>query len=106
MSNGFVAGAAECRDVQQQGVELGGHIGGGLRVGDSADNVVQGRVAGYTKTYHNLRFDDASGHLYVNLFVNNAENSRITTNVVPVWSSTTANYALPRTYGVRVGFKY
>ena len=72
----------------------------------SADNVVQGRVAGYTKTDLNLRFDGASGHLYVNLFVNNAENSRITTNVVPVWSSTTANYALPRTYGVRVGFKY
>ncbi|MDE1915360.1 MAG: TonB-dependent receptor [Sphingomonadales bacterium] len=72
----------------------------------SSDNSAQGRVDAYSKTDLNLRFDDASGHAYVNLFVNNVENSRILTNVTPVWSSTSSNYAPPRTYGVRLGFTY
>ncbi|NMN05434.1 MULTISPECIES: TonB-dependent receptor [unclassified Novosphingobium] len=72
----------------------------------TAQNIAQGRIAGYTKTDLNLQFDDASGHAYVNLFINNVEDRRIPTTVVPVWSSTTASYAPPRTYGVRVGFKY
>lgn len=72
----------------------------------SSDNAVQGRIAGYTKTDLNLRYDEPSGHAYINLFMNNVEDRRIATTVVPVWSSTTASYAPPRTYGVRIGFKY
>ncbi|WDF75075.1 TonB-dependent receptor [Novosphingobium sp. KACC 22771] len=72
----------------------------------SSDNAVQGRIAGYTKTDLNLRYDEPSGHAYINLFMNNVEDRRIATTVVPVWSSTTASYAPPRTYGVRLGFKY
>ncbi|GHC94669.1 TonB-dependent receptor [Novosphingobium pokkalii] len=72
----------------------------------TAQNIAQGLIDGYTKTDLNLQFDDASGHAYVNFFVNNLEDRRIPTVVTPVWSSTTASYAPPRTYGVRIGFKY
>ncbi|AXU21454.1 hypothetical protein C7W88_21650 (plasmid) [Novosphingobium sp. THN1] len=72
----------------------------------SVDNAVQGRIGGYTKTDLNLQFDEPSGHAYLNLFMNNVEDRRIPTTIVPVWSSTTASYALPQAYGVRVGFKY
>lgn len=72
----------------------------------SVDNAIQGRVGGYTKTDLNLQFDEPSGHAYLNLFMNNVEDRRIPTTIVPVWSSTTASYALPQTFGVRTGFKY
>lgn len=72
----------------------------------SVDNAVQGRLPGYTKTDLNLQFDEPSGHAFVNFFVNNLEDRRIPVTVVPVWSSTTASYAPPRTYGVRLGFRY
>ncbi|WP_022677233.1 TonB-dependent receptor [Novosphingobium sp. B-7] len=72
----------------------------------TAQNIAQGLIDGYTKTDLNLQFDEASGHAYVNLFVNNLEDRRIPTLVTPVWSSTTASYAPPRTYGIRIGFKY
>jgi iron complex outermembrane recepter protein len=72
----------------------------------SVDNAIQGKIGGYTKTDLNLQFDEPSGHAYLNLFMNNVEDRRIPTTIVPVWSSTTVSYALPQTYGVRLGFKY
>lgn len=72
----------------------------------SSDNAVQGRLKGYTKSDINLQFDAPGGNVYLNLFMNNVEDRRIPTNVVPVWSSTTASYAMPRTWGLRIGYKY
>lgn len=72
----------------------------------TADNVPQGHLPGYTKIDLNLQFDEPSGHAYLNFFMNNVEDRRIPVNVVPVWSSTTASYSLPRTYGLRIGFRY
>ena len=72
----------------------------------SSDNAVQGRLKGYTKSDINLQFDAPGGNVYLNLFINNVEDRRIPTNVVPVWSSTTASYAMPRTWGLRIGYKY
>ncbi|GGB36239.1 TonB-dependent receptor [Sphingomonas metalli] len=72
----------------------------------TADNVAQGRLPGYTKTDLNLQLAAPGDAVYLNVFVYNVEDRRIPVNVVPVWSSTTASYAPPRTYGVRFGFRY
>ena len=69
-------------------------------------NYVQSRRASYTKTDLNLRYETSDGQLSVTAFVNNLENERVPNNLVTVWSSTTANYDPPRTYGVRLGMQF
>lgn len=69
-------------------------------------NYAQSRRASYTKTDLNLRYETNDAHLSVTGFVNNLENKRVANNLVTVWSSTTANYDPPRTYGVRLGMQF
>lgn len=66
-------------------------------------NYTQSRRDAYTKTDLNLRFEDADSRYSITAFVNNVEDSRVPNTLVTVWSSTTANYDPPRTYGVRLG---
>ncbi|WP_294321658.1 TonB-dependent receptor [uncultured Sphingomonas sp.] len=66
-------------------------------------NYAQSRRDAYTKTDLNLRFEDADDRYSITAFVNNVEDSRVPNTLVTVWSSTTANYDPPRTYGVRLG---
>ena len=66
-------------------------------------NYAQSRRDAYTKTDLNLRFENADEKYSITAFVNNVENSRVPNTLVTVWSSTTANYDPPRTYGLRLG---
>ena len=69
-------------------------------------NYAQSRRASYTKTDLNLRYETEDGQLSITGFVNNLEDERVANNLVTVWSSTTANYDPPRTYGVRLGMQF
>lgn len=73
------------------------------RTYSDVQNYAQSRRDAYTKTDLNLRFEDTDGKYSITGFVNNVENSRVPNTLVTVWSSTTANYDPPRTYGVRLG---
>lgn len=73
------------------------------RTFSDVQNYSQSRRDAYSKTDLNLRFEDADERYSITAFVNNVENSRVANNLVTVWSSTTANYDPPRTYGVRLG---
>ena len=66
-------------------------------------NYAQSRRDAYTKTDLNLRFEDADQRYSITAFVNNVEDNRVPNTLVTVWSSTTANYDPPRTYGIRLG---
>jgi iron complex outermembrane receptor protein len=69
-------------------------------------NYAQSLIGSYTKTDLNLRYDDAQDRFYIDGFINNVEDKRVADNVVTVWSSSTASYRRPRTYGVRVGVAF
>ncbi|WP_294334576.1 TonB-dependent receptor [uncultured Sphingomonas sp.] len=69
-------------------------------------NYATSRRDAYTKTDLNLRFEDGADRFSITAFVNNLEDNRVSNNLVTVWSSTTANYDPPRTYGIRLGMNF
>jgi iron complex outermembrane receptor protein len=64
------------------------------------------RVQAYTKSSVNIEYADPTHRWNVDGYVNNLENSVIRTGGATAVGLYWSSYELPRTYGVRIGYKY
>ena len=69
-------------------------------------NSIQAERATYTKTNLNLTYKNESGRLSVDAYVRNLENERVWQSANGKWDETTAYFMPPRTYGVRIGYRF
>ena len=69
-------------------------------------NTSQARRDDYTKSDLNVTYKDSSGRITVDAYVHNLENSTVWQSANAKWDETMAFYSPPRTYGVRVGYRF
>jgi iron complex outermembrane receptor protein len=60
----------------------------------------------YTKSDFNLTYVSESNHLSVNFYAHNLENRIRWQNISAAFASYMATYGTPRTYGIRVAYRY
>jgi iron complex outermembrane receptor protein len=73
---------------------------------DNISDPARGGRSAYSKTDLNLLYETADGRWSVNGFVHNVENKQVYISSVPLAAFATAMYMPPRTFGVRVGYKF
>ena len=64
------------------------------------------RVGAYSKTDLNLTYVDPSRRWSVMAFVDNLEDNAVRVNEIQAFNETFSDFAPPRTYGVRIGYRY
>lgn len=64
------------------------------------------RVPGYSKSNARIAYTDPSGSWNIQGFINNIENRRIRSNSFTLIGGYYSDYAPPRTYGMRLSYKY
>ena len=69
-------------------------------------NTAQATRGDYTRSDLNLTYKDGSGRLTVDAYIHNVENHSIWQSANAKWDETMAFYLPPRTYGVRVGYRF
>ena len=70
------------------------------------NNVAQARLPSYSKTDVNVNYTDGKGRLSVDAFVYNIEDNRVLTSASADWAVVSGTYSAPRTYGIRIGYRY
>lgn len=69
-------------------------------------NTEQATRKDYTKTDFNLTYKDPSGRVTVDAYVHNLENHTVWQSANAKWDETMAFYLPPRTFGLRVGYRF
>ncbi len=69
-------------------------------------NTVQATRKDYTRSDINLTYKTESDRLSVDVYIHNVENHTIWQSANAKWDETMAFYLPPRTYGVRVGYRF
>jgi len=69
-------------------------------------NSSQGITSAHSSTDLNLAYTSPSNQVTVDAYVHHLENSIVHSGVTAGWAYTSASYLPPRTFGVRVGYKF
>lgn len=69
-------------------------------------NTSQATRKDYTRSDLNLTYKDPSSRLTVDAYIHNVENHTVWQSANAKWDETMAFYMPPRTYGVRVGYRF
>lgn len=69
-------------------------------------NNLPSRIPAYTRSDFIVRYEAPDKHVSVEAFVNNIENKLILSSLFPASNVSNAYFAPPRTWGVRLGYRY
>jgi len=72
----------------------------------SFTNSLVTKIPGYTRSDVIVRYETASKNISVEAYVNNIENKSRLTQIFPQFNVANGFFSPPRSYGVRVGFRY
>lgn len=69
-------------------------------------NTAQAKRDAYSKSDLNLTYESESGGLTVTAYIHNLEDARVWQSANAKWDETMAFFYPPRTYGIRLGYKF